>query len=45
MNIAFMGLATVIMVLEKLPEIGRWVTRPLGVVLIGGAAYVAAGAF
>ena len=45
MNIAFMGLATVIMVLEKLPEIGRWVTRPLGVVLIAGAAYVAAGAF
>lgn len=33
MNLAFMGLATVFMVLEKLPEIGRWLTRPMGVVL------------
>lgn len=38
MNLAFMGLATVIMVLEKLPEIGRYVTRPLGALLIAGAA-------
>src|SRR6056297_3947396 len=30
MNIAFMGLATVIMVIEKLPDLGRWLTRPLG---------------
>lgn len=39
MNLAFMGLATVIMVLEKLPDIGRWVTRPLGILLLGLAAY------
>ena len=45
MNIAFMGLATVIMVLEKLPDIGRWVTRPLGFALIGGAVFVGVGAF
>lgn len=43
MNIAFMGLATLIMVLEKLPDIGRWVTRPLGVVLMGSAALMAMG--
>ncbi len=41
MNIAFMGLATLIMIVEKLPDIGRWVTRPLGVVLLCGAALVA----
>jgi predicted metal-binding membrane protein len=39
MNVAFMGLAALIMVLEKLPEIGRWVTRPLGVVLIAAAIW------
>ncbi len=39
MNLAFMGLATLIMVLEKLPGIGRFVTRPLGVVLIAAAAF------
>ncbi|MGH1578992.1 DUF2182 domain-containing protein [Planktotalea sp.] len=33
MNIAFMGLATLIMVFEKLPELGRFITRPLGVLL------------
>lgn len=37
MNIAFMGLATLIMALEKLPEIGRYVTRPLGVLLIAAS--------
>ena len=41
MNLAFMGLAAVIMVLEKLPEIGRYVTRPLGVVLIASAVWTA----
>ena len=40
MNIAFMGLATLIMVLEKLPDLGRWLTRPLGVALLLGAAWV-----
>lgn len=40
MNLAFMGLATVIMVLEKLPEIGRWLTRPLGGVLIAASGWI-----
>ncbi|UYV35808.1 DUF2182 domain-containing protein [Rhodobacteraceae bacterium D3-12] len=39
MNIAFMGLAMVLMTLEKLPEIGRWVTRPVGVALVLGAVW------
>ncbi|PWE34429.1 metal-binding protein [Maritimibacter sp. 55A14] len=37
MNLAWMGLATLVMVLEKLPEIGRPVTRPLGLVLLAAA--------
>ncbi len=37
MNLAFMGLATVIMILEKMPDYGRYVTRPLGVALVAGA--------
>ena len=41
MNIAFMGLATLLMALEKLPDIGRWLTRPLGVALPAGAVFVA----
>lgn len=41
MNVAFMGLATLIMVLEKLPDIGRWLTRPLGLALIAAAAGLA----
>lgn len=40
MNLAFMGLATLIMVLEKLPDIGRVLTKPLGVVLILTAGVV-----
>jgi predicted metal-binding membrane protein len=43
MNLAFMGLATLIMVLEKLPEIGRFVTRPLGVILCLAALATASG--
>lgn len=43
MNLAFMGLATLIMILEKLPEIGRWVTKPLGAGLIAGAGWVVLG--
>jgi predicted metal-binding membrane protein len=39
MNLAFMGLATVIMVIEKLPEAGRWLTRPLGTALLAGGAW------
>lgn len=44
MNLAFMGLAMVLMALEKLPEIGRAVTRPLGIVLIASAAAFLVGA-
>jgi len=43
MNLAFMGLATLVMILEKLPEIGRFVTRPLGAILILSAVLIAAG--
>jgi len=40
MNLLWMGLATLLMVLEKLPEIGRYITRPLGAILIfSGAIY------
>ena len=35
MSLLWMGLATLAMVLEKLPQIGGYVTRPMGVVLIG----------
>lgn len=34
MNLAFMGLAMVLMTLEKLPDIGRFLTKPMGAVLI-----------
>ena len=44
MSIAFMGLATVIMVIEKLPDLGRWLTRPLGYALLAGAGAMALGA-
>ncbi|MEM9779518.1 MAG: DUF2182 domain-containing protein [Pseudomonadota bacterium] len=37
MNVAFMGLATALMALEKLPDLGRHLTRPLGVALMGWA--------
>ena len=40
MNLAFMGLATVIMVLEKLPDLGRWLTRPLGAALLGASVWI-----
>ncbi|ABF64179.1 unknown protein [Ruegeria sp. TM1040] len=40
MNLAFMALATVFMVLEKLPEIGRWLTRPMGVILCASGLWV-----
>lgn len=35
MNLVFMGLAMVLMTLEKLPELGTHITKPLGVGLIG----------
>ena len=40
MNLVFMGLTTVFMVLEKLPEIGRWLTRPMGVVLCASGLWL-----
>ena len=40
MNLAWMGLATLIMVIEKLPEIGHHIRKPLGFALI--AAGIAA---
>lgn len=41
MSLTFMGVATLIMTLEKLPQVGRWLDRPLGVVLIAAAGLVA----
>lgn len=41
MNLAWMGLATLFMVVEKLPQIGHHVTKPMGVILILGAGVVA----
>ena len=39
MNLAFMAVAMVLMALEKLPAIGRHVTRPLGgALMVSGAA-------
>jgi len=34
MNLAFMGLATILMILEKMPNLGRYLTKPLGGILI-----------
>ncbi len=36
MSLLWMGLATVLMILEKLPDIGQRIIRPVGVVLIVG---------
>ena len=41
MNLAWMGLATLFMVLEKLPQIGHYVIKPMGFSLILGAGVVA----
>jgi predicted metal-binding membrane protein len=40
MNLVWMGLATAFMVLEKLPDIGRWLTRPAGVLLVAAGLHV-----
>lgn len=37
MNLWWMGLATMFMILEKLPELGRLLTRPAGYVLLVAA--------
>ena len=39
MNLIWMGVATVLMVVEKLPQIGRLVTRPLGIVLVAAGLW------
>ncbi len=36
MNLLWMGAATLFMVTEKLPEVGRWITGPMGAALIAG---------
>ena len=41
MNLVWMGIATVFMVTEKLPEIGAYLTRPLGWMLLGASGLVA----
>lgn len=42
MSLLWMGLATVFMVIEKLPQIGHYVTKPMGFVLIlAGIAVIA----
>ena len=41
MNLVWMGLATLFMVLDKLPEIGRPLTRPAGFALIGAGVVLA----
>ena len=37
MSLAFMGLTTMIMILEKLPDLGHYISKPLGYVLIMSA--------
>jgi len=40
MDLIWMGGATVLMTLEKLPALGRWLTRPIGLALLIWAGYV-----
>ncbi|QPH53486.1 DUF2182 domain-containing protein [Pontivivens ytuae] len=40
MSLLWMGLATFLMVLEKLPAIGVWLTAPIGIALIGLGLWV-----
>ncbi|WP_204114597.1 DUF2182 domain-containing protein [Shimia biformata] len=42
MSLLWMGLATLFMVLEKLPEIGHRVMKPMGVMLIAGGVVILA---
>lgn len=41
MSLLWMGLATLLMTLEKLPQIGRWLTAPIGIALLGLGLWVA----
>ena len=43
MNLLWMGLATAVMILEKLPDVATVVTRPLGVVLTVSGLLLAGG--
>jgi predicted metal-binding membrane protein len=43
LNLVWMGVATVLMVIEKLPLTGRYLTAPLGVALLAAAPFAAAG--
>jgi predicted metal-binding membrane protein len=45
MNLLWMGIATALMVLEKLPRIGDVITKPLGVVLLASGVFAVAKAF
>ncbi|MBY6200154.1 DUF2182 domain-containing protein [Maritalea mobilis] len=45
MSLGFMALGMALMALEKLPSIGRYVTAPLGVGLIGGGLVMLAAGF
>ena len=45
MSLLWMGLATLFMVLEKLPQIGHRVVKPMGMVLIAGGLVVLAWPF
>ncbi len=40
-SLLWMGVATLFMVMEKLPEIGAWLRRPAGAVLLATALFVA----
>ena len=35
MNLFFMAIAMLLMTFEKLPDIGRFVTKPIGIILFG----------
>jgi predicted metal-binding membrane protein len=41
MSLLWMGLATLFMILEKVPQIGHKVTKPMGVLLIAAGLSVA----
>ncbi len=41
MSVLWMGVATIVMCLEKMPELGRLVSRPLGLALLSASAAIA----
>ena len=45
MSLLWMGLATVVMTVEKLPAVGRFVSAPVGVVLVAAAVLVTLAGF